>query len=324
MSGRDHCPICDATLGPPTIHAPDRLHGTPGEHGVAICASCGAGVTFPNVDDRELAGFYPTGYSAYDDTMSALARIVSRAIRGYQGWAAVRGAPLVALADRAPGRGLDVGCGRGDLAVVLAGHGWAMTGIEPSADAAAVAASRGIDARCGTLSTVALEPGSYDAIVFRHSLEHINDPVADLRTAAAALAPDGLVLITVPNFGGWQARRFGGRWYHLDLPRHRVHFSSSSLRRALRSAGLEVVSVSTSSSSMGLPASVQYRLFGRCLFPTGLGLRIALGLCTLSMPLTRVLDRGAGDGDLLHVVGRRSLWSSLDTELGAHRSALGQ
>jgi SAM-dependent methyltransferase len=159
---------------------------------------------------------------------------------------------------------------------------------------------------CGTLTTVTLEPGAYDAVMFRHSLEHTNDPVAALHAVRAALVPGGLVLITVPNFGGWQARRFAGRWYHLDLPRHRVHFTATALAHALGRAQLDVRSISTSSSAVGLPASLQYAAAGRCLFPGGLGLRIASGLCAATLPLTLALDAVGGEGDLLHAVGQRS------------------
>jgi SAM-dependent methyltransferase len=189
-----------------------------------------------------------------------------------------------------------------------------MSGIEPSAGAAAVAAMRGIDVRHGTLSTVTIGPASYDAVVFRHSLEHISDPVEALRTVCSALVPGGLVLITVPNFGSWQARRFGGYWYHLDLPRHRVHFTPGSLERALRAAGLEPVSISMSSSAIGLPASVQYRTFGRSLFSNGLPLRVASGIYSLSLPLAVALDAVAGEADTLHAVARRpSIASSIST-----------
>jgi SAM-dependent methyltransferase len=299
------CPVCEAVLPAPTIVAPDRLHGTGGTHGVARCAVCGAGVTVPRVGDEQLAAFYPDEYGPYSERMSALERLASRIIRAYQGWSAMRAAPLSALGGRPAGRGLDVGCGRGDLAATLVARGWAMTGVEPSASACAAAAARGIDARCGTLTTVALEPASYDAVVFRHSLEHTNDPVDALRIVRAALRPGGLVLITVPNFGSWQARRFRDAWFHLDLPRHRCHFTAAALERALGAADLEVVSVSTSSSTVGLPGSLQYRVFGRCLFPSGLGLRVASGLCALALPVAMAFDALGGGGDQLHAVARR-------------------
>lgn len=238
--------------------------------------------------------------------MSSIERLVSRAIRWLQGRRALRTDPLSALRYRRPGRGLDVGCGRGDLAALLVSRGWTMTGIEPSPAACAAAASRGVDARCGTLLTVPLEPNRYDLVVFQHSLEHLNDPVGALRTIAAALAAGGLVLITVPNFGGWQARRFGGFWFHLDLPRHRVHFSREALARSLRAAELDVTSITTSSSTVGLPGSLQYRACGRCLFPSGLGLRVASGLAAATQPISLGLDHALGAGDLLHAVARRA------------------
>lgn len=283
------------------------MHGTPGEFHVATCPRCGAGVTLPHVGEDQLAGFYPDTYGPYDERMGSLARSASRVIRAFQGWNALRTAPLAALGGRSAGYGLDVGCGRGDLAALLARHGWAMTGIEPSPAACEVAGARGIDVRCGTLQSVALEPEHYNAAVFRHSLEHTGDPLQGLRAVAEALAPGGVVLISVPNFASWQARRFAGRWFHLDVPRHRVHFTPVALRCALEIAGLEVLSISTSSSAMGLPASVQYALCGRCLFPDGLALRIATGLCALTLPLTVTLDRLAGPGDTLHAGARRPI-----------------
>lgn len=181
-----------------------------------------------------------------------------------------------------------------------------MTAIEPAAAAVAEMRARGIDAHEGVLATVALEPACFDFAVFQHSLEHTPDPVGDLRVACAALRPGGLVLISVPNFGSWQRRVFGSSWFHLDVPRHRVHFTAASLERALLAAGFDKVQIARSSSAVGLPASIQYRVAGRCLFPGGLGLRVAAGLCALSLPVTWALDRVAGEGDTLHAVARRS------------------
>jgi SAM-dependent methyltransferase len=288
------------------MHGRDRLLGVAGSFSVARCESCGSGRTFPVLADEELGALYPSGYGPHDNSRMILPlRAISRAIRRRQARAAWREEPVCALHARGPGRGLDVGCGRGDLDVTLIEHGWRMTGIEPSPEACATAAARGIEARCGTLATVELEREAYDAIIFRHSLEHTNDPLSDLRRVAGSLASGGLLLVSVPNFGCWQARRFASHWYHLDLPRHRTHFTERSLRLALEAAGLECVKLSTATSGLGLPGSVQYRLFGRCVFPGGLSLRVASGLAGLTRPLAQLLNRLAGGGDELHAVARR-------------------
>jgi len=299
------CPICGAQLPPPAIVAPDRGQGTAGTFEVASCRVCGAGVTLPIAGAQELAAFYPSGYGPHVGIEHGVLRIVSSAIRWLQGTLAWRRPPVAALAGARPGRGLDVGAGRGDLAAMLERRGWRMTAIEPAAGAVAQLRARGIDALEGVLGTVALGSEQFDFAVFQHSLEHTPDPVGDLRLAAAALRPGGLVLVSVPNFGSWQRRAFAGSWYHLDLPRHRTHFTADALRRALAAAGFGEARFARSSSAVGLPASVQYRLAGRCLFPDGMALRVATGLCALTLPVTWALDRIAGEGDTLHVVARK-------------------
>jgi SAM-dependent methyltransferase len=301
------CPICSTALPAASISSPDRGNATPGRFEVATCPECGAGVTLPLVGPDELAAFYPGGYGPHSQADRPFVALLSRAIQRWLGFLAWRRPPLAALRDRRIGRGLDVGAGRGDTATMLAARGWAITAIEPSPAAAAQIRSRGVDALDGVLATVELEGGIFDFALFQHSLEHTIDPLADLRRVHAALAPGGLVLIIVPNFASWQRRIFRGCWYHLDLPRHRVHFTGPALARALRDAGFDEVVLTRSSSAVGLPASLQYRLAGRCLFPDGLGLRIASGLCVLTLPLSALLDRMLGEGDTLAAVARRAV-----------------
>ena len=45
----------------------------------------------------------------------------------------------------------------------------------------------------------------------------------------------------MPNLASAQARLGGGRWYHLDVPRHRTHFTVDGLHALLRRHALEPV-----------------------------------------------------------------------------------
>jgi SAM-dependent methyltransferase len=297
--------VCAAPLGAPLLRSPDRWHRTPGSFSVARCGACGVAVTLPTaLAAEQLATFYPSTYGAYGFPSGVLG-LCSALIRGLQSRQALRTEPLRRLAEMPPGRLLDVGCGRGDLGAWLHRRGWTAVGVEPSIEACALARTHGVDARPGTLGEVALEPRSFDAAVFRQSLEHVSDPLADLRRVRTALRPEGLLVISVPNFGCWQRRRFGGHWFHLDVPRHRFHFDADALRGVLERAGFEDIRTSTSSSTVGLPASIQYTLAGRCLFPGGLGLRIAGASCALALPPAWLLARMTGAGDVLHAVARK-------------------
>jgi SAM-dependent methyltransferase len=287
------------------LRGPDRLLGTPGRFAVHECRRCGAGLTLPRVEAGDLRLLYSGSYAPYEAAAGRLQRSISRVVQSLQGRRALRRAPLAALGAMPAGRALDVGCGRGDLGALLIRRGWQVTGVEPSEGAAATARARGLDARTGTLGDVELAPGSFDVAIFQHSLEHVPDPVADLARVHAALRAGGELLVTVPNFGSWQRRRFGSRWFHLDVPRHRVHFNREALAQALARAGFDPLELATSTSTVGLPGSVQYVLFGRCVFPGGLALRVAAGLAAGAYPLARLADRLGGEGDVLHAVARK-------------------
>ena len=51
------------------------------------------------------------------------------------------------------------------------------------------------------------------------------------------------LLVGVPNLGSVQAWVGGERWYHLDVPRHRTHFTSAGLTQLLERGGLAPVAV---------------------------------------------------------------------------------
>jgi hypothetical protein len=47
-------------------------------------------------------------------------------------------------------------------------------------------------------------------------------------------------LLGVPNLASLQAHVGGARWYHLDLPRHRTHFTARGVAALLVTSGFEV------------------------------------------------------------------------------------
>jgi SAM-dependent methyltransferase len=295
------CAVCGAALpAEPEIRGADLLHGSPGKFAVHVCPLCGAGNTRPVAGEGELAGFYPDAYGPHRSA-GPLGGRLGRALSRRE----LRVGAAGALGELPGGRLLDVGCGDGGLAELMAARGWRVIGVEPSAAAVERARSRGVEATEGTLETVELEPGALDAIVFNHSLEHIAAPVEALRKARECLRPHGLVAISLPNFGCWARRRFGREWFHLDLPRHRVHFTDRALRAALERAGLEPNRTWTTTSPSGLAGSVQYRRMGGLAVQAGPG-REALGQAAglALIPVARAEQALGGGRDFLHVLAR--------------------
>jgi SAM-dependent methyltransferase len=143
----------------------------------------------------------------------------------------------VALAAR-EGRLLDYGCGSGAFAIAAQAQGYDATGIEPFS----LLQEREVAPRliAGTLKD--LPPNDeFDIITMWHVLEHLEDPTAMLRQLSQHLSYEGRLVVCVPHIDSWQARLFGGLWFHLDPPRHLHHFSRRSLKLSLAAAGLEDV-----------------------------------------------------------------------------------
>lgn len=296
------CAACGAPLsGTAQIQGLDRLHGTPGAFEVRVCSVCGSGRTFPPVSPERLVSFYPGSYGAHAAPASALSRLLVGARTRWHYRRLLRRHPFDGLLRLAAGRLLDVGAGSGELGAALEPMGWKVVGLEPSGDACQLGRRRGLEMIKGTLQTVdADELGSeYDAVVFQHSLEHVVDPGEDLARARELLRDAGLIIVSVPNFGSWQRQAFGSAWFHLDLPRHRSHFTAEGLGRLLQDSGFTDVRLATSTTTDGLPMSLQYRLLGRKRLRSGVAVYLAALLSFVLLPTSLVLNALRGGGDEL-------------------------
>jgi 2-polyprenyl-3-methyl-5-hydroxy-6-metoxy-1,4-benzoquinol methylase len=299
------CPVCgEAATQPFVIVGRDRLEGTPGEFTVVTCASCGAGRTLPAVTTPELGRFYTRTYRAHALHEGGLYERLREAGQRLRWRGELRRFPLAALAG-APGSVLDIGCGHGDLGAALVARGWQVTGVDPSAQAVEHARARGIDARVGTIDDAGLGTASFDVVTMLHSLEHVVSPVDDLRAARARLRPGGVLVVVLPNYGSWQRKRMGSRWFHLDLPRHRTHFTRAALRRAAERAGFVGVQVEDAADPGALIGTLQYRLFDRLVLASGWRAALWQAAATVLAPASGLLDRAAGERDLLCMTARR-------------------
>jgi len=296
-----NCLACGGALAArPTLVAGDRLHSTPGSWSVYECLACGSGTTLPLVSESDLGSFYPAEYAPYRAPTGLLGAAQARMQRARDSRF-----PLAELDPGRTGTLLDVGCGGGELAASWLRRGWRVLGIEPSPQAAAVAQARGTEIIGATLGDARLADASVDAVVFRHSLEHVVAPVAALRRVSAALRPGGRLAVILPNWGSWQRRAFGDCWFPLELPRHRTHFTARGLEAALRAAGFAGLDVRPATPLITTTWSLQYRLFDRILTTSGATLLVGYACSLPVAAVSRVLDQLRGGGDFLHAAAVR-------------------
>jgi SAM-dependent methyltransferase len=227
------CPACGslALVGWRTVPGSDPA--LPGDYALARCVRCGTAVTLaPAPAEAHEAGAYgggaPRGSRLAAPLLRAFTRKRLRLLEGAGGLT--------------PGRLLDIGAGRGRFVAEARAAGWYAQGIEPSLRGVEGARAIGIELARAGIDDAAVPAGSIDAATLWHVLEHLDEPGPALRRIAGWLRPGALLLVGVPNLGSVQARVGGDRWYHLDVPRHRTHFTVAGLEALLGASGFEPVS----------------------------------------------------------------------------------
>ena len=115
-------------------------------------------------------------------------------------------------------------------------------GIEPSRWAAAEARSKGLWVEEGFIEDL-LRPGlSLDAVTMFDVIEHVADPRLLLRHVREALGPEGLLMLTTPNFETVFRPIFRHRYWFFETM-HLFYFSPETIRRLLEETGFEVLSL---------------------------------------------------------------------------------
>lgn len=240
------CPVCDGNTWTKLLVVNDIYTGTP--YMVQRCTHCGLTKTVVN-DEQPSTDLY-----RYEGSCDAGKRFVllQRALR------AIQRTRLHTIAARMPGRALDVGCGDGSFLATLAQQGWDIFGTELSTSIATTAQlCLGDRVHVGPLEKIGFAPASFDLVTFWHVLEHLEHPTLALTEARRLVKADGQVVVAVPNIDSLQARLFASDWLHLDVPRHRWHFSPRTLSAAADRCHLRVESIRHFSLEYGPFAIIQ-------------------------------------------------------------------
>ncbi|MBX7114267.1 MAG: class I SAM-dependent methyltransferase [Myxococcaceae bacterium] len=188
--------------------------------GISVCERCELGHTTPQPDD--LSRYYGQAY--HGNRHGFTARYCAWRREGF----------VESVLGKGGGKKLlDIGCGDGTFLEGMQKKGWTGVGTEMNP---AIAREAGLTV-FESLKDAADE-GPYDCITTWHSLEHMRDPAGTIVETAKLLKDDGALFIAVPNAQGWQAKVFGARWFHLDVPRHLFHFGDASMAALLQKAGL--------------------------------------------------------------------------------------
>ena len=147
---------------------------------------------------------------------------------------------------------LEIGCYQGDFTEKLLPIFNNITVLDASSDSLAVVAQRfGNKVRRveGIIENLSFDEG-FDTIFLVHTLEHLDDPVADLRRIGSWLRPGGRFFVVVPNANA-ASRQIAVQMGIVDFNAaiteaehvhgHRATYSLDTLASVIRRAELDIV-----------------------------------------------------------------------------------
>jgi 2-polyprenyl-3-methyl-5-hydroxy-6-metoxy-1,4-benzoquinol methylase len=180
-------------------------------------------------------------------------------------------------------KGLDLGCGKGNVTFPLASLGYEMIGIDMSQDDIGVARSKNIHGinvtfLFGDAEKLSLKKGNFDFAVCSELLEHLIHPSYALSSINDVLKEDGLLIITVPNGYGPFSLTHDFHLYSdcLNILRNeiipkifpRTHpsphvqlFTISKISKLLKKTGFEILKINHSDIISFLPISSRFCYF---------------------------------------------------------------
>lgn len=138
---------------------------------------------------------------------------------------------------------IDVGCGEGALAELLAGAGLRVTGVEPAAylrERFTARVAGNAEVVDGVVERLPFGDGEVAAAVSTEVLEHVADPDAALRELYRVMRPGAVACVSVPTSFTellfWRLHpRYAENSTHLRI------FTRPELRRLIEANGFEVV-----------------------------------------------------------------------------------
>jgi SAM-dependent methyltransferase len=230
-----NCLVCNSQRYEKLFDAPSDPVAEFGFFCVVKCKECGLVYTNPRPPQEQIGKYYGPAYygPAHRRFIWPVEQLVAlsrrrriRAIRRF----------------KKTGRILDIGCGRGEMLVLMRRMGWEVYGTELTAEAAEEARrTAGPNIREGELTQLGFSPEFFDCVTLWYVFEHVYDPRATTAEIFRILKPGGLLVIAVQNYGGRQARFGGPGWFHLDVPRHTVHFDRATLEALLSKHNFRII-----------------------------------------------------------------------------------
>lgn len=225
----DQCPVCASGHLAAVLSCNDYLVSNE-KFAIWQCGACSLCFTqdVPGADG--IGRYYQSeNYISHSDSEKGLINKLYKIARKYT--LATKRKLVVKHTGLQNGRLLDTGCGTGAFLHEMKSSGWSVTGLEPDEGARNKAKELYGIHPLPSAQLFQLGSASFDAITLWHVLEHVHDLHAYMDQFKKLLAPNGKLIIAVPNYTSSDAEYYKEYWAAYDVPRHLYHFSPVAMQQ---------------------------------------------------------------------------------------------
>lgn len=220
----------------------DRMFFSAAVFHVYKCNNCGLIFIGEDLQEADLAQYYPTSYytnvNPKKTLLNSLALYCKKKNNFLLNILLERVFLSLGTVPVVPPFGacklLDIGCGGGGLLDRMKLFGWETSGYDIDKKV-----GQSISNRHRFIDDLKLESEKYDLITMTDVVEHVVDFKKLLLEAYRLLDHQGVFILTTPTTSIF-FRLFGKYWYPLDTPRHLYVFNKENISNCLHEAGFEV------------------------------------------------------------------------------------
>lgn len=145
---------------------------------------------------------------------------------------------------------LDVGCGLGFFLQEAKKRGWEVYGTEYSETAVERCKEKGLTIKAGKLEVPMFREDDFDVITSFEVIEHINDPVEEIRKIHELLRSGGLFYCTTPNFNSLLRYYLKGEFNIIGYPEHLTYYTKRTFGKLLRDNGFKKIKILSTGISL--------------------------------------------------------------------------
>jgi 2-polyprenyl-3-methyl-5-hydroxy-6-metoxy-1,4-benzoquinol methylase len=248
-----NCPVCKCATTLKISGLRDWEYGVPGIFSYFYCSECDINSLNPFPLYSDLPKYYPENYPAYvGDEVSKgwIYKILADVNFFMQSLFLFKKINL-------KGNILDVGAGSGIFLMRLKKLGAnKLYAIDFNSQACSLMEKSGVNVFEGAFLDFNSSE-KFSTIVMNNYIEHVLDPVLELKKAFNLLDSKGVLIGTLPNFNGLERRLFGKFWGGNHVPRHTFQFTDKSIVKFLKFSGFTKVIVTHDINPSHIAISIQ-------------------------------------------------------------------